>query len=115
MLTGVGIAIGLIGALGVTRVMRALLYETSPTDPLTFAGVVPVLARSTVGVLGASTSGDACGPDRRITLRVSNGAVLTTQAKGVAAAATVVVRAVFAVPCFVPDTQVLSVSGVLSE
>ncbi len=43
MLAGAGIAIGLIGALGVTRVMRALLYETSPTDPLTFAGVVPLL------------------------------------------------------------------------
>ena len=42
-LAGVGIAIGLVGAMGVTRVMRALLYETSPTDPLTFAGVVPLL------------------------------------------------------------------------
>jgi putative ABC transport system permease protein len=30
-------------ALGVTRVIRALLYEISPTDPLTFAGVVPLL------------------------------------------------------------------------
>jgi putative ABC transport system permease protein len=43
MLAGIGIAIGLVGALGVTRVMRALLYETSPTDLLTFAGVVPLL------------------------------------------------------------------------
>jgi putative ABC transport system permease protein len=43
MLAGVGIAIGLLGALGVTRVIRALLYDTSPTDPLTFAGVVPLL------------------------------------------------------------------------
>jgi putative ABC transport system permease protein len=43
MLAGVGIVIGLVGALGVTRVMRALLYETSTTDPLTFAGVVPLL------------------------------------------------------------------------
>ena len=42
-LAGVGIAIGLIGALGVTRVMRGLLYEIRPTDPLTFAGVVPLL------------------------------------------------------------------------
>jgi putative ABC transport system permease protein len=46
MLTSVGIATGLIGALGVTRVMRTLLYETSPTDPLTFAAVIPVLAAS---------------------------------------------------------------------
>jgi putative ABC transport system permease protein len=43
MLAGTGIAIGLVGALAVTRVMRALLYETSPTDPLTFAAVVPLL------------------------------------------------------------------------
>jgi putative ABC transport system permease protein len=43
MLAGAGIAMGLIGAVGVTRVMRALLYETSPTDPLTFVGVVPLL------------------------------------------------------------------------
>jgi ABC-type antimicrobial peptide transport system permease subunit len=46
MLTGVGIGIGLIGALGVTRVLRALLYETSPTDPLPFAGVILLLAAS---------------------------------------------------------------------
>jgi hypothetical protein len=38
------IAIGLVGAPGVTRVLRALLYDISPTDPLTFAGVVPLLA-----------------------------------------------------------------------
>jgi putative ABC transport system permease protein len=43
MLAGAGIAMGLVGAMGVTRVMRALLYETSHTDPLTFAGVVPIL------------------------------------------------------------------------
>jgi putative ABC transport system permease protein len=42
-LTGLGIGIGVVAALAVTRVMRALLYETSPTDPLTFAAVVPVL------------------------------------------------------------------------
>ena len=46
MLTGVGIGIGFIGALGVTRVLRSLLYETSPTDPLTFAGVILLLAAS---------------------------------------------------------------------
>ncbi len=44
MLAGVGIALGLAGSLAVTRVVRALLFETSPTDPLTFAGVVPLLA-----------------------------------------------------------------------
>jgi putative ABC transport system permease protein len=28
----------------VRRVMRALLYDTSPTDPLTFVAVVPLAA-----------------------------------------------------------------------
>jgi putative ABC transport system permease protein len=32
-----GTIIGLAGALGLTRVMTSLLYEVSPTDPLTFA------------------------------------------------------------------------------
>jgi putative ABC transport system permease protein len=44
MLAGMGIVIGLAAAIGATRVLQALLYETSPTDPLTFAGVVPLLA-----------------------------------------------------------------------
>jgi predicted permease len=35
----IGIAIGLAAALGATRLIAALLYETSPLDPLTFAAV----------------------------------------------------------------------------
>jgi putative ABC transport system permease protein len=42
-LTGAGIAFGIVGAWGATRVVRALLYETSPTDSLTFAAVVALL------------------------------------------------------------------------
>jgi len=42
-LAGTGAAIGLIAAFAITRVMSALLYETSPTDPLTFAAVVTLL------------------------------------------------------------------------
>ncbi|HEX9842844.1 MAG TPA: hypothetical protein VGC20_08835, partial [bacterium] len=38
-----GIGIGLVGALAVCRVLRRLLYEITPTDPLTFAGVAVVL------------------------------------------------------------------------
>jgi predicted permease len=41
-LVGVGIAIGLVGAFGVSRLLRTLLYGASATDPLTFIGV-PVL------------------------------------------------------------------------
>jgi predicted permease len=39
-----GIVLGLGGAFAVTRAMRALLYEVSPTDPATFAAVPVLLA-----------------------------------------------------------------------
>jgi predicted permease len=38
-LAAVGIGIGLVGAFGVTRVVKSLLIGVSPTDPLSFAGV----------------------------------------------------------------------------
>ena len=44
MLTGWGIALGVVGALLVTRSLAALLYEVSPTDPLTFAAIALVMA-----------------------------------------------------------------------
>ncbi|HEY9226588.1 MAG TPA: FtsX-like permease family protein, partial [Gemmatimonadaceae bacterium] len=44
LLGGIGIAIGLIGALGVTRFLRTLLFGVSPFDPASFVGVAAVLA-----------------------------------------------------------------------
>jgi len=41
--TAIGIAIGLIGALLLTRTMRSLLFEISPNDPVTIAGVALLL------------------------------------------------------------------------
>jgi ABC-type antimicrobial peptide transport system permease subunit len=38
-LGGLGIMIGLVGALGVTRLLAGFLYGVRPTDPVTFAGV----------------------------------------------------------------------------
>ena len=38
-LAGLGIAIGVPAALGLTRVLMTLLFEVKPTDPLTFIGV----------------------------------------------------------------------------
>jgi ABC-type antimicrobial peptide transport system permease subunit len=35
----VGVALGLVGALGLRRVLRSLLYEVSAADPMTFAAV----------------------------------------------------------------------------
>jgi putative ABC transport system permease protein len=39
MLGGVGVAIGLVGALAVTRFLRTLLFGVSPFDPVSFVGV----------------------------------------------------------------------------
>jgi putative ABC transport system permease protein len=36
-LAGLAVAIGLLGAIGLTRVMQSLLYETTPNDPATLA------------------------------------------------------------------------------
>jgi putative ABC transport system permease protein len=40
----IGIAAGLLGAFGLTRVLSGLLYGVAPTDPLTFAAVTGLLA-----------------------------------------------------------------------
>lgn len=40
----IGIAIGLLGAFALTRLMEALLFNVHPTDPLTFAAVALLLA-----------------------------------------------------------------------
>jgi ABC-type antimicrobial peptide transport system permease subunit len=42
-LSGTGIIVGLLAAYGLTRFLRNLLFEVSPTDPLTFAAVSCVL------------------------------------------------------------------------
>ncbi len=43
-LTLFGIAIGLIGGLGLARLMKSLLFGVSASDPLTFVGVAALLA-----------------------------------------------------------------------
>jgi predicted lysophospholipase L1 biosynthesis ABC-type transport system permease subunit len=42
-LVAAGAVLGLAGALALTRVLRSLLFETAPTDPLTLAGVTALL------------------------------------------------------------------------
>jgi putative ABC transport system permease protein len=39
----VGVVLGLVGALWLTRVLQKLLFEVAPTDPLTYVGVAAVL------------------------------------------------------------------------
>ena len=48
-LAAIGAAIGLIGAAALTRVMSSLLFNVSPTDPLTFAVVGLVLTGVALG------------------------------------------------------------------
>ncbi len=38
--TVMGLMLGLVGALAVSRSLAAILYEVKPTEPVTFAGVV---------------------------------------------------------------------------
>jgi putative ABC transport system permease protein len=51
ILTGTGIVIGLAGSIAVTRLMTAMLYQTSPTDPVTF--VVSAVLFTTVALLAS--------------------------------------------------------------
>jgi len=43
-LVALGLALGLMAALALTRLMKKLLFEVSATDPMTFAGVALLLA-----------------------------------------------------------------------
>jgi putative ABC transport system permease protein len=38
-LTAVGLALGLVGAFALTRLISSLLFEVTPTDPVTFVSV----------------------------------------------------------------------------
>jgi len=38
-LAGLGIAIGLVGAAGATQFIKSILFNVTPTDPLSFGGV----------------------------------------------------------------------------
>lgn len=55
VLAAIGVAFGLLGALGVGRVMRAVLVDVSPADPLTFGIVITAM----LGVALLSTYGPA--------------------------------------------------------
>ena len=47
-LVSVGVTLGLAGALACTRVLQKLLFELSPTDPVTYGAIVTLLGLATV-------------------------------------------------------------------
>jgi ABC-type antimicrobial peptide transport system permease subunit len=48
VLTGIGVAIGLGGAAGLTQLMKSLLFGVSPMDPVTFVSIPLVLVACAV-------------------------------------------------------------------
>ena len=48
VLAGMGVAVGLTAAAGLTRLMSTLLYGITPLDPMTYAVVPVILAIATV-------------------------------------------------------------------
>jgi predicted permease len=43
VLTGAGVSLGLVAAMGLTQLMKSLLFGISPLDPLTYGAVIAVL------------------------------------------------------------------------
>lgn len=48
VLTGLGVAIGVIAAAGLTQFMKSLLFGISPLDPLTYITIPSILVPSAV-------------------------------------------------------------------
>jgi putative ABC transport system permease protein len=69
ILTLVGVAVGLAGALALSRLLAAQLFEVSPYDPFTFAGTALLLA-SVALVAGWIPARRATSVDPMITLRI---------------------------------------------
>jgi len=44
IMVGIGLAVGIAGAVGATRLIQQQLFDVAPTDPMTFAGVVVLFA-----------------------------------------------------------------------
>lgn len=45
---GIGLAIGLVGAYGASRLLGGLLVQTTPTDPVTFTAIISLLVAVTI-------------------------------------------------------------------
>ncbi len=67
-LAGIGLAIGLVGALGITRVVRTLLFGVTPTDPLSF-GLITVFLTTVAAVASWIPARRATAVDPIVALR----------------------------------------------
>lgn len=65
----IGVVLGLLGALGLTRILKQLLFEVTPTDPFTFVIVAAVLVFAAL-VACFVPARRAAGVDPIIALRV---------------------------------------------
>jgi hypothetical protein len=70
LLASSGIALGLVGAVSLGRVMAPMLYDVAPADPLTLVGVAVVLAVVTLGAT-LEPARRASNVDPMIALRTS--------------------------------------------
>jgi ABC-type antimicrobial peptide transport system permease subunit len=48
VLAGIGLAVGLVGAAGLTQLMRTLLFDVSPMDAASFSAAIAVLASTAI-------------------------------------------------------------------
>jgi ABC-type antimicrobial peptide transport system permease subunit len=46
VLTGIGVAIGIVAAAGLTQFMKSLLFDISPLDPFTYIAIPSILVAS---------------------------------------------------------------------
>jgi len=67
-LVAVGVAIGVLSSIGLTRFLANVLYETSPTDPLTFVAV-PLLFTAVAAIACYLPARRAASADPSIALR----------------------------------------------
>jgi predicted permease len=67
-LAGIGLGVGLVGALGVTRVVRSLLFGVTPTDPVSF-GTITVFLTAVAVIASWIPARRATGVDPIVALR----------------------------------------------